>query len=157
MTLISLEHEKHLSTRYILSTALKKGVYGTGKPYNTKTLYEEGADCASFMSWALNKAYPDKPFNNATTTTVANAGTKTDFASLQTGDILYLRKGGHVAMVICNEYEENGSIIVADTTYEGNPYLSSWTASGIRLKRYDERALKVSYEGRDLSAFYGEA
>ncbi len=158
MTLISLEHDMHLTTRYVLShKGLKKGVYGTSKPYDTETLVSEGADCASFMSWALNKANPDKPFNNATTTTVANAGVKTDYSSLQPGDILYLKSGGHVAMVICNEYDENGSIIVADTTNEGNPYLSSWTASGIRLKRYDEHALKASYTGRDLSEFYGEA
>ncbi len=156
MSLIDFEHENHLTTRYILSYNLEGGAVGTGQPYTTEHLVNEGADCASFVSWALNKANPDVPFNNTGTIDFAMLGTKTDFASLKPGDILSGTTCSHVALVVCNQYEENGSIIVADTTNDGIQSLSNWTASGIRLKRYDKHALTASYQGRDLSSLYGE-
>ena len=159
MTIIALEEENHFTTRYVLSWegnrygSSQPIHHGINKPYDTEALVSEGADCASFTCWSLNKAVP---FNNATVKTVSSLGEKTDFASLKPGDLVY--SNSHVALVMDNQYEENGSIIVADTSRNGNPdSVSNWTPGGIRLKRYSERDLKVSFHARDLSSFYGES
>lgn len=145
LTIIELGIDNNMKSQYKLSTKCFNSV---SRPYDTKTLINNGADCASYVSWALNTSSSSN-FNNATLETIRRQGTKTSYENLQPGDIIY--NSGHVAMVINNQISNNsGYIIVADaSSYDTGGY-----PKGIRLQRISYKTLSSMFTGYDLTEFY---
>lgn len=149
LTVIELGLDKGIKSNYELSRNFFNSV---SKPYDTNALINHGADCASYISWALNES-SDSTFNNATTKTIRNQGVKTSYENLQPGDILY--NSSHVAMVIENNINgQNGNIVVADASH----YETGGYPKGIRLQKINYNSLKSNdFTGYNMDNFYAKS
>ncbi len=149
LTVIELGLDKGIKSNYELSTNFFNSV---SKPYDTNTLINHGADCASYLSWALNES-SDSTFNNASTKTLRNQGVKTSYDNLQPGDIIY--NSSHVAMVIENNINGNdGNIVVADASH----YDTGGYPDGIRLQKVSYNSLKSNdFTGYNMDNFYAQS
>lgn len=145
LSVIELGIDKGIESSYQLSRTFFNSV---SKPYDTNALVTHGADCASYVSWALNKS-SDTDFNNATLETIRNQGVKTNYDNLQPGDIVY--SPSHVAMVIENK---DGKIILADASHVDN----DGYPKGIRLQKVSYNVLKNNYfDGYNMDRFYAQS
>lgn len=145
LSVIKLELDENIVSKYKLST---KVINSVSRPYTTQNLVDNGADCASYISWALDRS-KSSTFNNSSKKTIISKGTKTSYDSLQAGDILY--NSSHVAMVIDNKISSDGYMIIADaSSHETGGY-----HEGIRLQRINSTSLK-KFTGYDMTNFYNQ-
>ncbi len=145
LTVLDLGLEKGIRSKYQLSTEFFNSV---SRPYDTEAMMDHGFDCASYVSYALNKA-SSNGFNNASLNTLQKLGVKTSYDQLQPGDIIH--HDGHVAMIIGNS-PDDGYVIVADAAHlETGGY-----PSGVRLQKIKYANLKSNnFVGYDMTRFYG--
>lgn len=147
LTVLELGLNSKVKSQYKLSTEFFNSV---SKPYNTEALINNGADCASYISWALDKS-SSSGFNNATPKTIKNQGTKTSYKDLIAGDVLY--NSSHVAMVIDNNTSDDYVVVADASHYETDGY-----PAGIRLQKIKYSVLKNNdFTGYDLTDFYAKS
>ena len=153
--------ETEVSNRAISQYELSGENFGhEDRPYGTENLVNHGVDCASLVSYILNKS-SDKTFNNSKVTNIPKlAGGENlgyNYDAMQVGDIF--ASGNHVGMYM-GKFTENDKtyyfMLDASRSSVDGPGKIEFP-SGIRLQYVEAKYLKKNeLEGVSLAKYYDE-